>query len=487
MQRFRVVPALVVFILLAASAAQAAARPTVVVAPLFSASAEEYQWIGGAIAESLSERLLGSGQANVLSQRQWAAVLRERNIAARGVRSDEDAVSVARQLGADQVIVGSFVAAWPNVTISMRRLAVGATRPMAAVEVSGHIEELPKLEGQIARGIFKANLAKAARTGGAPKNVYAWRDLASCRATLALQSMGPRAELWLPKLLIERAEKDCAAAEKADKKLVEATAFRGLAQFLLGQKKEGSKLAETALKKRRVPGWADQIAFFTRFRNGDTKGAEKVLVAAIKKAPGFLHARTTLGETLAERGALDEAKVVFEGSLKEAPKQPWIHVQLSKVLARQKDVDGAVKVIEKALAVSPGDAVLLMEKASRQIDDKRWPAAEKTLREAMAADPRQAATYLRLGYVYLETNQLPLAGPILQKALYEADLESEARVRGYAHFDLAKLAVRNSKPDDALAHVQSAVQAGLSAKERYEADPDLGGLLKDPRFAAIFK
>jgi tetratricopeptide (TPR) repeat protein len=477
----------VLSLLLAATAASAAPRPTVVVAPLASPSAEEYQWIGQALAESFTNRLLASGQANVFSQRQWAAVLRERDIEARSVRSDEDAREIGQQLGADQLVVGSFVASWPDIRISVRRLAIDGTRPLATAEVTGNLEDLPKLEGQLAKALFKGAFDKAAKGAGPTKSVYAWQRLARCRGTLALQSMGPRARPWLPRPLVERAVADCAEAEKLDKRLVEATAFRGLGLFLLGEEKEGRKATDSALKKRREPGWPDLVSFFVRLRGGDAAGAEKVLAAAIKKRPGFLHARTTLGESLAARGDPDGARKVFEQSLAEAPKQPWIHVQVSKLLAKKGDIDGAVAGMDKALAQVPDDAVLLMEKASRQIDGKRWKDAETTLRKAMESDPRLATAYLRLGFVFLETDQLALARPILEKALLEADLESEARVRGYAHFDLAKLAVREKRTDDAKTHIAQAIQAGFADRERFEKDADLAGLVKDPGVAAMFR
>jgi tetratricopeptide (TPR) repeat protein len=440
-----------------------------------------------AIPESFSARLLASGQANVLSQRQWAAALRERNVAARAIKTDDDARGVGLQLGADQLIVGSFTAAWPDVKISARRLATTGSKSLATVEVSGHVEDLPQLEAKVAKALFTAGLAKAARAPTPPRSVYAWHDLSECRDTLALQSMGPRAEPWLPTALVQRAHDACARAEKADKKLVEATAFRALAMFLLDKKDDGKKLATKALQKRRDVGWVDQVAYYTASRSGDAAGAEKILRAAIKKRPGFLHARTTLGESLAERGELDEATKVFEASLAEAKGQPWVLVQLSKVQARKGAHDEAIKTVDQALANVKDDPILLMEKASRQIDAKRFKDAEATLRHAMKQDPGQAATYLRLGYIYLQTDQLALAGPILEKALFEADLESEARVRGYAHFDLAKLAARNKKTAKARTHVEKAVAAGLRDRARFEKDPDLGPLLKDPAFATIFK
>lgn len=477
---------LVALALLASSAALAAKRPTVVVAPFTSTSSEEYQWIGGALGEALTSRLLASGEANVFSQRQWAAVLRERDIAARDVRTDDDIKAVGRQLGADQVIVGTFTATWPDVRVQARRVAIDGSS-LARGEVSGHLEDLPKLEAELARKLLAPAFRKAARGRAAPRSVYAWRELSLCRAPLALQSIGPRAQPWLPAPLVKEAVAHCEQAEKLDRKLVEAKSFHGLGLLLLGQPREARSFVEAALRARKSPGWPDLVAYFVRARAGDVEKGEQALRRAAKARPGFLHARTTLGESLLERGALDEAKQAFEASLKDAPNQPWALIQLGKVLAKKGDVDGALATTDKALALVPGDAVLLLEKASRQIDGKRYKEAEATLREAMKQDPRLAATYLRLGYVYLETDQLDLARPILEKAVFEADLQSEQRVKGYAHFDLAKLAARQKDTKAALARIQKAIAAGFHDRSRFEADADLQEVVKDPAFAAMFE
>src|SRR5690606_3648453 len=118
---------------------------------------------------------------------------------------------------------------------------------------------------------------------------------------------------------------------------------------------------------------------------------------------------------------------------------------------------------------------------------KRYDDAERALRAAMAQDSGLAAAYVRLGFVYLEPDKLDLAGPILQKALFEADLESEARLRGYAHFDLAKLNARRGDRQKAIDHIKKAVAAGFQDKARFEQDADLGAVVKDPAVASLFK
>lgn len=61
--RFALLVAPLLFSLAAEAKPEAPPRPTIVVAPLASSSAEEHAWIGEALSEALSQRLLASGEA----------------------------------------------------------------------------------------------------------------------------------------------------------------------------------------------------------------------------------------------------------------------------------------------------------------------------------------------------------------------------------------------------------------------------------------
>ncbi len=465
-------------LVMALLAGPVAAAPTVVVAPLTTSSGGEYGWIGSALAASLTDRLVQGGQANVFSQKQWAAVLRERDIAAQSVRGDDDALVVARQLGADQAVVGAYTARWPDLHIQARRVAVADGKVIAEASADGHIEDLVALEAKLARGLYGADLKKAAKASAPSRNVYAWHHLARCREALTLQSLGATARLWIPAPVAAAARADCEAAQKLDKKARDVAALLALAAFAEGDKGAGPAI-DRAIKKDPSSGLAEQIGFFIHAKSGEMDKAIALLDKAVKKRPGLLHARTTLGEAHLAAGRFDDAEKVFRASLLRTERQPWVWVQLSKVHAHRGEADAALAAVNKAVEMGGADPVLLMEKASRLIDAKKYKEAEATLRAVMQKDPRLAAAYVRLGYIYLETNQLTLAGPILLKALYEADRPSERRVRAYAHFDLAKLAARRGDKAEALRRVGLAVDAGFDDKGRYERDPDLKGFVDE--------
>lgn len=474
--------------LFVASTAQAEKKETVVVAPFVTSSGEEYQWIGAALAESLTQRLLSDPNVNILSQKQWAASLRERDIAARDIRDEQDIHSAAKQLGADRFIVGRYQARWPELQIQARLMAAGEMVPVAVVELNGYLKDLVPFETKIAKKLLGKISKKAVKTKpkGPAKSVYAWRDLSLCQEGLVHQSLGYKASIWLPEEAVRIALTHCENALKKDPKMVDAKAFSALALYILGENEKALKWSAQASAKNRIPGWPELIDFFLRVREKGIEDASKVLEKAIRKAPGFIHAYLTLGEALFYSGDLKAASDVFERAHQRCQTQPWLLVQKAKVNARQGDHETAIKTTDQALALVPGDPVVLMEKASRYIDAKQFDNAEATLREAMDQDPRQAAAYLRLGYVYLETNQLALARPILQKALYEADRESERRVRGYAFYDLAKISGREGQPEQALLELSRAISVGFHEKERFLKDPDLQEAVQLPGFEKLF-
>jgi len=471
----------------------AQAIDTVVVAPFAlagessSTAGAEYRFIGGALADMLSHRLLTAGVAQVFSQGQWEAVLRDRDIAPSHIGDVDTARAVAQKLGADQFIVGAYRASWPFIEVVARRFSTQTRDPIATVTVELTLDALVDVEKLLAQSLFTGALAKAAAVPAFTKDVLAWRHFTLCKEALVVQSMGPRATVWVPQALVQKARADCESALKRDKSLVEASAWIALARYASGEQKDALKLALDTVKQRKHAGWPDLIAAFLTRLEGDEPRARQILVDAAKKAPGHLHIRSTLGEHQVEAGALDDAEGTYRAILVDVPRGPWFKAQLGKVLARRGQHDAAIAATDEAVGLVPDDAVLLLEKASREIDALRYDAAEKTLRLALEKDPRIAALYLRLGYVYLETGNNMLARPILKKALYEADRESERRVRGYAHFDLAKLEAREGHVDAALFELSKALAAGFRDRARIESDTDLATVRSAPAYSKVME
>jgi thioredoxin-like negative regulator of GroEL len=110
--------------------------------------------------------------------------------------------------------------------------------------------------------------------------------------------------------------------------------------------------------------------------------------------------------------------------------------------------------------MNPCDPELLIETASRYIDAGRDPRAEPLLRQAMDAKPPRPLAALRLGYLYIRTHKLPQAREALEKCVAMAVRDDEARTRGIAHADLARVAAKQNRYADAVGELQKARAEG---------------------------
>jgi len=82
-------------------------RLTIAVAPFATESASEYTWVGPAIAQSVSARILHVPTLNGTSLRQVEAVIREENIDTAKLTDPANAVHLGKQMGANLIMVGS--------------------------------------------------------------------------------------------------------------------------------------------------------------------------------------------------------------------------------------------------------------------------------------------------------------------------------------------------------------------------------------------
>ena len=483
------------------------AKPTLAVATFTGEVGEEYQWIGEAIADALTERLMTTKVAEAMSETQWRRTLLERDVAFDKVRSDDDARHFARQVGASQVIVGGVKAKWPDVTLVGRRIDVESGDVIAQKEVSGQLAKLPALEKKLAKALFGKDLKKALKKGAPPKKVVAWQALALCKQGLTLQGVGPYSRPWLPVAFLQQTLAHCEKAGKLDKKRKEVKGLQGFAHVLLASRvvaeaendadrktaeaaakkhlKRAKKLLKAGLKAKN-PGLHQLAAFYAEVLSGKAKKGEKVLSKAVKKAPGFLRARFLLAESQMVRGDLKAAQKTLKGILKVSPNLPWAKVLQARALAKEGKIDDAVALTTTAVEAVDDDRVFMLEKASREIDGKRWDDAEKTLQAALEKHPGLAKAYVRLGWVYIQTERPELAEPMLQKAITESDVESERRVKALSYFDLALVAAGAGDRDKALAHLVSAKGEGFDDKKMVEETAALSDVVALGEYATHF-
>lgn len=456
----------------------------VAVGPFLSSSAEEHRWLSLGLAEMLVSRLSRSDAVHVLSIRQWGAVLRERDLAVAPLDSDEDQRTVGRSLGARHVITGSYQARWPDLTVQVRLLDVASGKSAPVTTVTVRLQDAPMLDDLLIKALAPV-LGMPIPPSPPLRNIYAWRESTLCRELLTWQSLSPRAPPLLPRAAAVDAEAHCQEALKLVPRDADALEGLGIARALQGDVPAATSALRSAITSRGSPDMAHVALFWVLYRTGKREAALEPLKEALARRPGFLHARGALGQAYNDLDRHEEAAQQFEAYLAAAPGQPWAMAQLGHARARQGRAAEGVMLSQRALALAPEDPLLRAELASRYIDAQDLENAEQTLRAAVDKDPNQALAYLRMGYVHLLKDERDLARAMLQKAINEADLEAEWRIRGFAHFDLAKLDARNKDPDAAYAQVRQALADGFVDVERLETDVDFAPWRKDPQFGVL--
>lgn len=463
------------------------ARTTVAVTPFSTASNEEYWFLGFALADTIASRLASSPKINTLTLKQWNAVLRDRDLPPGSPTADTDIVQIGKLLGARYIVSGSYQAKWPELKVLMRVFDTTTGALALEANATGKIERALAIEGELSTQLFKLLKQKLPPSPTRTKNIYAFRSAMICKEAAEMQSLGPRSKPSLPQGTIWQAKRECDKAIALERNYPDAHAALGVLQTVAGDHKGAALSFKRAMGYTKKPGLADLGAFWLNFHNGKPELAIKGLRQAVAKQPGFLHAWGVLGQALNEVGQHQEAKQVWQQYLKLSPGHPYALIRLGYTYAKLGDIDAAVEQSKLAIASVPDDATLYIELASRQIDGKRWKDAEATLRKALKLNPKLAVIYLRLGYIYLETNQYQLATPIFKKALAEAEMESERRVRGIALFDLAKVEAKARKTKQAMTYLDQAVNEGFANAKAFESDPDLAVLRSDPAFVALIK
>jgi tetratricopeptide (TPR) repeat protein len=92
-----------------------------------------------------------------------------------------------------------------------------------------------------------------------------------------------------------------------------------------------------------------------RAQEGDTTGAQEVLLKALALKPGLARANFFYARVLKEEGQYDEAGKVLQAVLAQYPQDRVVHNELGRVLFLQKRYADAVKEFQKTLEIDPED------------------------------------------------------------------------------------------------------------------------------------
>ncbi len=474
------------------TAGSATARKTVAIAPLSTTSSTEYQWIGPAIAGALSLRVHKQPELNALTQRQVNSAMRQDNIEPAALANDDVAIRLGRQLGADVILVGTYTAAWPDISIVLKAVDPQAKKVLNTTTIDGGLDELLEVEARAAASLARELGAEKVRvTPGAfgTDSLRAWHHTTLGLQIINWQSLSPRAAdpnapLSLPEPAVERARDHFEKATQYDPDYGEAWAALGVTRALLGDTKNAWRSfgKATALGFGHHPT-AVLGASFVRMRQGRLEDAAKILKSAIANHPGFLHARGYLGELYNHQGRRREALDAFQKYHDVTPKNPWVLAQLGYTKSKMGDHIGAIADSITAVDTIPSSPSLLIELASRYIDARKFAGAEDALQHAAKLFPSEARIFVRLGYVQLQLGRDDLAIPTTKKGLALAAFDNRRRDRGYAHLNLARAYGHQGELDQAFDHLGKAMELGITSFRELEKDPKLTIMRADPRYA----
>jgi tetratricopeptide (TPR) repeat protein len=473
----------------------ALAGPSVAIAPPVTDSGQEYAWVGQALASALALRIHKQPSLSAITLRQVNAAMRHDGITYEELVDARKAIALGKQLGADIMVTGSYSATWPDISLVLKVFDPQKSKLVSTQEITGGLENLPELEARAARSLATALGAKSPDVSlGAfgTENLRAWRLTTLALDILNWQSLSPRAAhpkvpLRLPAAAIQKARGYLEDATRYDSDYGEAWAALGVAQALVGE----TSAAWRSFGKATALGFghhptATLGASFVRMREGKQKEAENILVSAIKRHPGFLHARGYLGELYLQQQRYADALKVFDDYAALVPNQPWVLAQRGYTKSKLKDFAGAIADSTAAVDMLPKSAYLQLELASRYIDAEKLFGAEEALGKAVEMHPSGSLAYVRLGYVYLLQGKNDLVVSATKKALANASFGKRRRDKAYAHLNLAQAYGRKGKLDDAFEHLEQAKKTGARMSfKSLKSDPALASMRKDPRFQKL--
>jgi len=465
-----------------ADSAPANSNARTILAVPFAPAQEAADWMGVAIAESLTDAVVQANQDNFLTLKQLDAVLRRRALRLNDPKVASSALELGRSVGATDLLTGTVAVKGDQVKIDAKWIRASDGSEVAHAHVEGAKANLPTLAFDLGEQLLHAN----SKLGPMTKSARALELVAECAVDLDRQSVGPRAKSMLSGDKLKSSEEICQAALAADHALGLAHAYEAILLSLRDRNADARKEAALAQTFHRyVPMGALADSFAAR-RAGDLAAARAALETAAREHPGFLHAIGYLAEEQEDLNQNQAALDWWTQYLARAPGHPFATARAGRALARLgKPADG-IALSKKALERSPNDPELLIELASRYIDANQLVDAEKILLDVEKVTPHRPLAWLRLGYLYQREGKVQPAREQFMASIKQGVAEDEARVRAVAWADLAQLEGQENQYDAAVEALKGAAKEGLhklpcDAPElvKYKGKPQFDRVCKD--------
>lgn len=467
-------------------------RITQVVLPLWSPGPVGRE-LGFGIADRAGALLLTSGDYNHVHLKQALSLGRSHGWRLADLAQLDTARSAAELLGAQVGVCGRVQAAKPagfRLKLVAFDLRTGKTRQQEVALPADRARAVAQGSAKVAALVAALDGVELPAGDGvqpASKSAAAMADYLSCAAVLIVQPMGLRKSHVVDPDRLAGALGKCQRAVELDPGLTAAWAALSLARSLVLKHEQAAAALGRA---RQTSGYLPlrTLAHYwlaTRFRSS-AEGAA-VLRRAIQQQPGALVFHTYLGEHLNISREYRAALAVWQRYQQLVEQSPYARAQQGYSLARLGEMERSLAVTREACRAEPDNLDLQLELASRLVDAGELDEAEKLLRP-MVEHPRVfGEVLLRLGYVYLLQRDHERAAHWLGRALALAQGPNEWRTRGRTRYDLAILAARQGRLDEAEKQLLAAAEEGFMLRDLLRENEDLEALAERPAVAHLFK
>ena len=425
--------------------------------------------MGVGLVETVSARLSGLPGLQVVTPTTVVAAADQ----------SSEVLRVARRVGANLVVLGTFQRQGDKVRITYRVVSVGDSVQIAAGQVDGSASDLFTLQDTLADVVAKGlRLPGGARRSSVPSGLDAGqqarylqavgliqrydrrdsveraleilRGLAAERPNSAPVQAGlGRASLAMFDFTKERTWADRAiasadAARSLDPALPEVDVTVGDTLLVAGRAKEAAEAFRRALAANADDFQA--LLGLGRANNTlrDDAAAQAAYRRAIELQPSSVAAYNHFGAFLAARGRWSEAAEMFRKATSLAPDSYRAWSNLGVVSAMRCDFPAALEAYRKALALHPDDAVVASNLGVTQLWMGRSAEAVASLELAARLAPNEHVVRANLGDAYRAVggNEVKAADAYLRSiALAREQLRlnpRDATAHSYIATDLAK-------------------------------------------------
>jgi len=217
------------------------------------------------------------------------------------------------------------------------------------------------------------------------------------------------------------------------------------------------------------------------FFAGEWAEAETAYAAYAARHPDDVDALVLLSNARVELKKFDEASVSLRKAIAMDPSVGQAWAMLGRIESDKKNYDVAIENLNKAIVLMPDDAESHFQLGKAQLAKHESAAAIASLERAVQLNPGNGWAWNSLAYAYMEAKQPAKAAGSFERVLPFAPKNPGLLYNTACAYALA------GDTGKAFEMLDRAVAEGYKDKAGMLADPDLGAVRGDPRFAAILK